>query len=91
VSSVCGHHDTRPGGAYDIPPYVVLIDEQGGSTYRLKLQCGDPNTGADAWTFSGRAPPGNYRVEVQLDTPTSSLLERVPGPTYVFNSRLQLP
>ncbi|MBZ4417392.1 hypothetical protein [Myxococcus sp. RHSTA-1-4] len=100
-SMLCGHglFQSNAGGlAGEVVPEVVLTHSGNRRTHRFRLQCGTESPRNDAWTFSGWAPPGTYRVEVRLDFPperratfTSRHLDQVPGPVYVINPSLRLP
>ncbi len=80
-----------------VTQYIVLVSTEDGSRWRLPIRCGDATTASEVWTFSGRVPPGTYRVQLELNldrpregTDPATLLYRLPGLRHVLIPTLEL-
>jgi hypothetical protein len=81
-----------------VEQHIVLVSTENGSRWKLPIRCGNAATSSDVWTFSGRAPPGSYRVQLEMDflrhaVPSrepNELLYRLPGPTHVLVHSIEL-
>jgi hypothetical protein len=81
-----------------VKQHIVLVSTENGSRWKLPIQCGNAATSSDVWTFSGRAPPGSYRVQLEMDfrrhissqREPEELLYWLPGPTHVLVPSIEL-